>query len=463
MATIAQPWLFSWKEIDTASDLDRLRLVLLVLSPFDEPLMKHLEALRGKGRNDYPVRALWNAIIAGIIYQHGSAASLLRELGRNAEMRELCGFDPLLGIKAVPTDEALSRFLETLMEQSALVTEMFHGLVQALGEVIPDLGVQLAVDSKAIESYGKPVAEEKKVGEPDRRRDADADWGVKTYKGTKADGTGWEKVKSWFGYKLHLVVDSKYELPLGFKLTAASAGDSPELLPLVTELEEKHPALAERAKELTADKGYDSADNKAKLFDEHHLVPFIDHRHMWKDEPGKPRPLFPERSDAFLYDEMGNVYCRCPSELHGADELRTMQFVGFERDRATLKYRCPAAGLGCSCPGRADCERCAPQGVGEFGRTIRVPLDTDRRIFTPVARHSREWAKHYDHRTAVERVNSRLDRVLGFELHTIRGQKKMGLRVTLSLVVMLAMALGRIKMNEADQMRSLTAPVRRVA
>ncbi|MGE5575796.1 MAG: DDE transposase, partial [Syntrophothermus sp.] len=63
--------------------------------------------------------------------------------------------------------------------------------------------------------------------------------------------------------------------------------------------------------------------------------------------------------------------------------------------------------------------------------------------------------KLYKKRTAVERVNSRLDNVFGFERHFIRGLKKMKLRCTLALVVMLAMALGRIKEKNGENLRSL--------
>lgn len=63
----------------------------------------------------------------------------------------------------------------------------------------------------------------------------------------------------------------------------------------------------------------------------------------------------------------------------------------------------------------------------------------------------------------MERVNSRLDQVLGFEHHTIRGKDKMEMRVSLALVVMLAMALGRIRAGQSDKMRSLIAPVDRAA
>ncbi|MBI5527694.1 MAG: transposase [Deltaproteobacteria bacterium] len=461
MAIIPRPFLFGWKAIETASDMDRLRLVFHVLP--DERLVSKLELARGKGRDDYPVRPVWNALIAGIVFNHLSIASLRRELLRNGELRCLCGFDPFLGAEAVPTDDAFSRFLALLMEQDVEVVWMFHALVEELKKVLPDLGEKLAADSKAIASFGKPVKAEEKMSEDDRRRDVDANWGVKTYRGKRADGTAWEKVKSWFGYKLHVLVDSVYEMPLSFMVTKASEDDMTNLLPLVEDLKENHKEIADGAVEVAADKGYDSAENNASLYDEHGIIPVIDNRHLWKDEPGKPRPLNPDRPDVFLYNENGAICCQCPSERQGEDETRELAFVGFEKDRMTLKYRCPAAYYDFECKGRAECEKLSPIGVGDFGRVVRVPLETDRRIFTPIPRHTLRWEKEYDLRTSVERVNSRLDRVLGFELHTTRGIAKMKLRVTLALVVVLAMALGRIRVGQKEKMRSMVAPVERAA
>ncbi|WP_242823908.1 transposase [Sulfobacillus thermosulfidooxidans] len=70
-------------------------------------------------------------------------------------------------------------------------------------------------------------------------------------------------------------------------------------------------------------------------------------------------------------------------------------------------------------------------------------------------RASYQWKREYAHRTAVERVNSRLDVSFGLELHTIRGLKKMQLRCGLALIVMLAMALGRIRQRQPERMRRL--------
>jgi hypothetical protein len=87
--------------------------------------------------------------------------------------------------------------------------------------------------------------------------------------------------------------------------------------------------------------------------------------------------------------------------------------------------------------------------------SVRIPLSEDRRVFTPLARSSYAWARMYKKRTAVERVNSRLDVSFGFEEHFIRGLAKMRLRCSLALCVMLAMALGRIRENQKPLMRSL--------
>jgi hypothetical protein len=455
MAIIPQPYLFSWEKIEAMGEMPRLVLVLSVLP--DEKLVSTLEERRGRGRDDYPIRPTFNAVIAGIVFGHESIASLRRDLMRNAELRQVCGFDPLKGAEAVPTDDAFSRFLELLIEHKLLIVEMFHALVEQLEAELPELGARLAVDSKAIPSHGRPVRDEDRRAEQDRRRDTDADWGTKTYRGQREDGSKWEKVKKWFGYKLHLVVDSDCELPLAFELTTASAGDPDHMMPLLDELADEHPEIIATAKEIAADKAYDTIEDITRPFDDYGIKPVIDIRALWKDD--KTRPLFADRVDSFIYDEKGNVSCVCPV----TDQTRAMCFWGFEKDRNCLKFRCPAAAHGFECKGRAECEARASTKVGTFGRVIRIGLEHDRRIFTPIARQTPQWTEAYKKRSAVERVNSRVDQVLGFARHFIRGKAKMQTRVSLALVVMLAMALGRIKADQRKSMRSMVQPVARLA
>lgn len=171
--------------------------------------MKRLEQNRGHGRNDYPVRAMWNSVLAGIVYQHDNVEKLRRELARNGQLREMCGFNG-----QVPPPWVYTRFLKTLMEYESLIDGMFDKLVNHLSEVLPDFGKHLAMDSKATDSY----AEHKNKNEvADGRRDIDADYGKKKYCGIHEDGKPWEKIVKWFGYKPHLIVDATYEMPVAFK------------------------------------------------------------------------------------------------------------------------------------------------------------------------------------------------------------------------------------------------------
>jgi hypothetical protein len=112
MAIIPQQTLFVWSEIEELGDLERLRLVIEYMP--DEGLMRKLEDERGKGRDDYPVRAVWNSILAGVVFQHISVESLRRELSRNAQLRFMCGLYGA-GDKAVPTEWVYTRFFKKLI------------------------------------------------------------------------------------------------------------------------------------------------------------------------------------------------------------------------------------------------------------------------------------------------------------------------------------------------------------
>lgn len=69
--------------------------------------------------------------------------------------------------------------------------------------------------------------------------------------------------------------------PADYTITQASTSDATHLLPLVDDVEEHHEDIARYIAELSADKGYDSARNKAKLYDVHGIRPIIDNRILW--------------------------------------------------------------------------------------------------------------------------------------------------------------------------------------
>jgi len=177
MAIIQQIELFSWKDVENLGDLEKLKLVFERLP--DEYLMIQLKKLRGKGRNKYPIRPMWNSILAGIVYQHCSIESLRRELQRNAQLRELCGFDVFQGNLAVPSSLAYSRFLKSLFKHENEIDTMFSDLIDQAYKTLPDFGKNLDIDSKAISSLANRLSSKPTDG----RRDTDANFGKKTYRG----------------------------------------------------------------------------------------------------------------------------------------------------------------------------------------------------------------------------------------------------------------------------------------
>lgn len=433
MAIIPQVSMFVWSEIDELGDLERLRLVIEHIP--DEELMHKLEYERKNGRDDYPVRAIWNTVLAGVVFQHTSIESLRRELSRNGQLRFMCGLYGS-GDKAVPTEWVYTRFFKKLFAHEGEINKIFETLAEELRNLLPEFGKDLSIDSKGINSLACGM---NKAEKSDGRRDKDADWGKKEYRGIREDGSAWEKIVKWFGYKLHLIVDSNYELPVAYSVTRASVPDINEAHRMIDKLAEDRPEILNGCETMEADRGYDDGKLIVKLYDQYRIKPVIDIRNCWKDgEQTKQLPGF----DDVVYNYKGNVYCYCEKTL----EMREMCVGGFEKDRRTLKKLCPAKQYRICCQSMETCK--VKQG-------IRISLDTDRRIFTPIDRASYKWEKDYDKRTSVERVNSRLDVSFGFEKHYIRGKKKMEVRCGIALCVMLAMAVGRMKEKQQDKMRSL--------
>ena len=241
---------------------------------------------------------------------------------------------------------------------------LFDRLVDAVSDVLPDFGARLAVDSKALPSWASHPAHD---STPDGRRDWNADYGKKDYRGQRDDGSIWSKVTRWFGYKLHLIVDATYELPVAWTVTKASTADVTEAAPLLQPRQTRHPLILQFAKFFAGDRGYDDTKLVTLCWDTYPVKPVIDIRNMWKD-PDATRTLPGQTTVTDNY--RGAVFCHDP--VTGA--IHTMSNGGFEEARHTLKKRCPARFAGISCAGQDQC-LVAPG--------LRILLETDRRVFTP--------------------------------------------------------------------------------
>jgi hypothetical protein len=429
MAIIPQKSMFVWEnDINNLGDLKRLTLALENLP--DEKLMRTLEKARGKGRDDFPVRAMWNMQIAKIVFGHADDADIIREMKRNVQLRYVCGFEN----GKVPEAHNVSRFLGLLEKHSSEVLEVFTKLSETLCEILPDFGKCAALDSKW--SWSKANRRSKRE-KPDGRSETDAAWGSKEYKGRREDGSEWIKTEHCFGFKIHLLVCAKHELPIAFSMTDAAASDVKSGKELLEKIDKERSDVLKRCDFFMADRGYD--DTALILWlKERGIKSVIDKRDMWRADKEKE---LPGRKNVY-YDEHGEVYCY--SEEHG--ERHRMLPNGYDKERDALRRKCPVKAYGAKCRGKDTCAYC---------KDIRVPLETDPRIFTQVDRCGYKWKRLYNMRTSVERVNSRIDVSFGFEERTVRGLSKMTLRYALALSVMNAMAVGRIKENRPDLMRSL--------
>jgi hypothetical protein len=216
----------------------------------------------------------------------------------------------------------------------------------------------------------------------------------------------------WFGYKLHLIVDVKHEVALAWEITSATDSDANTLPNTLAQAEANLPE--NRIETLAFDKAADDNDTH-KLLNQSGIKPLIEMRALWKEEPLRLLPGHDGNSN-LVYDEKGTLY--------GYDRTshpivrHQMAYHGYEPQRGTLKYRCPARHEGWTCPHDAVCN-----DGKRYGLTVRVKSDIDLRRFPPVPRATKKFERLYDGRTAVERVNSRLKVFWGADDGNISGAR----------------------------------------
>jgi len=452
MAAILQRDLFGWNSVKRMPDLERFRMVRDALD--DEALVRELERLRGRGRNDYPVRPMWNAVVLFPLTGHKTWKAYVRELGRNRDLMAVCGFP--VGSK-VPAASAVSRFLKTVKRLQVCVDDLIHDAIEGLGELLPDFGEHLGVDSQAVNSSARKRSDERREdGQPDERGEHDAENSKKV---SAADGKQVEY--SWFGFKNHLLCDTKYQLPLLPLVAGGTSSDATHFAPLLEQYVSRHPELARRIRECSADMAYDSAENillVRRLTDGRGGL-FCPTRKTWKnpdfevtDTTGKELKLkligTPGNED-ICYDEDGQLYC-CAETASERWVHSPMVFKGYEASRQTVKYVCHAAHYGIRCPGRQQCDK-------GCGRTVRVRLHFDPRVFVPTPRHTAKFARGYRRRTAVERINGLFDALFDIKDMKVRGLANARFRVSLMVLTVLTMARARIANNQKEKMTSIVA------
>lgn len=385
----------------------------------DEQLLEALDKVRGHGRNDYPNATMWRLYIVRHLYAYPTIQDLVNELERNPHLRHVCQL-PIKWKKdgtrqLAPDNATFTRFEQRLHALEPLVKEIFSQLTVDLNADLPDLGTYLSLDGKIIESYAN---QSPKKQDTDGRRDLEANFTKKEYTTSNKKGEIVTKTAWFFGYRVHLIVDAKHEVPLLFKVTPASNGEPTEAKSL---LQEMPTWLKDQALFLMADRGYDGKDFLKRVEDKT-IHPIVDIKNMWRGEETKQY-----RNTDFIYNYKGDVFF----VKENGEHVRA-SYKGYHKASDSLRYAThPKDGV-------------KPQ-------TIYIKRDTDPRLFTQVGRDSKKFQRLYNMRTASERVNSRLDCDYLLENHTIRGLDKMDLRVTMSFITMLGLKKLELKRNKKSQ------------
>jgi hypothetical protein len=329
----------------------------------------------------------------------------------------VCGFDNL------PSRWTFNRFYNRLSQHSDQVQELIASLTDELALLLPDFGKQLAIDSTIIEAYSNPDKQTKEGG----LSDPDASWTTKSYnKGSphggreeQANQVSTEGKKAWFfGYKLHILADSCWELPIAVNVTTAKESDSPHLLLMLRQARERHQWFHPEV--VSADSGYDGINNYQGIYGEFQAIPIIDIRDIGR------------KSEWAFYNKQGIPYCL---------GRKLMEYVG--SDAKGHVYQCVAE----KCPLR---DR---EGTLYCEYVITVRPEDDLRKIGPVARVSAQWKELFSRRSAVERVNSRLKETRRLQDFCFRRIWKVTTHCLLSVLTMQAAAVAQARAGELEGVR----------
>jgi IS5 family transposase len=366
----------------------------------DAILSKRIRAFSPLGRPGYLLEPLLRGMLASYYLGLKSTAHVVRRLQEDAILAVTCGFDP----RNIPHRSTFSRFQKKLSKHQVLVDRCLNQMTSELRTLLPGFGEVAAVDSTPVRSHCNPNKQP--------LSDPEAGWIAK-------GGSG--KNKDWrFGYRLHMVVDANSELPINKKLTLAKVQDVQEMLPLLRETKKRLPWFDPDV--VLADKGYDSGDNCYGIVKEFDASPVIPLSPKTKEPP-------PEitGSPAAPY---------CPARL-------PLIYRSWDKNKG-IQYACPARVGRVVCPIAQEC------GL----KTVWVrPVHDYRRFGHRIKRGSEEWSELYRKRSSIERTNSRLKETRRLEGHCFRGFDRINIHMTLSVLVMQAVALVKAKAGQMDEIR----------
>jgi transposase len=371
---------------------------------FIHPLVKDKYSSLTQGADGYDPISLFKAQLLIYLGEVKSDRKLVEALRYNGRLCLLCGFNFL----KTPSNGTFSIFRDRLGE--SIFYEILHNLIAQAIVLKVIQGKDTAIDSTHVWAYANQAGHKTcqckgKCKCPKTYSDTDARWGAKN------------KDYFFFGYKVHLIVDAKSQLPLEIIVTSGEKADSPQAKPLMKSALKKHPQI--KIETVSMDSAYDDYKNYNFAVREAHITPLIalNLRTRVNMQSLRSLNLAPDGS------------YRCIGDFK-------MVYYGFDKKRSRLKYRCPAAVGKCECPLRWDCSKSA------YGRIIYLKPDDDFRLIGTIPRGTALWDKKFDKRTSVERAYSEEKGSHKLNDVRVRGLSKVRIHAYLSICAHILKRIG---------------------
>lgn len=388
---------------------------------FIHPLVGKKYKHSHRGADGYDPISLLKAQLLIYLGEVSSDRKLAAALCYNARLCLLCGFNFL----KTPSNGTFTHFRDRLGEE--IFYEILHRLIAQAIVLKVIHGGDTAIDSTHLWAYsnkfGKKTCSCKgNCHCPRDYSDPDAKWGYKS------------KDYTFFGYKVHLIVDAKSQLPLDVKVTPANEADSPQAKPLLKGAKDKHPKI--KINSASMDAAYDNHEIYRFAIEDIGVSPII------------------------ALNPRGRVEAITSSSLYLTDDGSYTCFAGFkvvywgkEEKRGRLKFRCPQALGKCQCLFRPDCSQ------SSYGRTFYLHPKRDYRLIGPIPRGSDSWQEKYNARTSVERAYSegkgshRLDNL------RVRGLAKVEIHTYLALSAQVIKRIGTTITERLGRPKPVLCPI----
>jgi len=375
-----------------------------------------------KGAEGYDPITLFKAQLLIYLGEVSSDRKLASALRYNARLCLLCGFNFL----KTPSNGTFTNFRDRLGEDNFY--EILHRLIAQAIVLKVITGGDTAIDSTHLwafsSRFGKKTCFCKgKCHCPRDYSDHDARWGAKS------------KDYLFFGYKVHLIVDAKSQLPLDVKVTPGNEGDSPQAKPLLKGVKERHPEV--KIDSASMDSAYDSYENYRFAIEDTGVAPII---------ALNPRARVDAITEGSLYLSNDGTYT-CPAGFK-------VVYWGKDKKRGRLKFRCPAALGRCQCLFHSSCS------LSSYGRTFYLHPERNYRLIGPILRGSNLWQEKYNARTSVERAYSEEKGSHHLATPRVRGLARVKIHAYLALSAQVIKRIGATVTERLSKPHPILCPVR---